>query len=127
MGTRCGDVDPNAILYIMKKENISPDDMYTLVNKKSGFLGVSQRTSDAREMDELANSGDFKAFSKSAKFMFDLLQRDLAHLLGTDCHNITSRAPDMDVARNAISKKISPHCFSHLMHNAEKVYNGENI
>ncbi|MBR5661508.1 MAG: acetate kinase [Bacteroidales bacterium] len=61
MGTRCGDVDPNAILYIMKKENISADDMYTLVNKKSGFLGVSQRTSDAREMDELANGGDFKA------------------------------------------------------------------
>ena len=61
MGTRCGDVDPNAILYIMKKENLSPDEMYTLVNKKSGFLGVSQKTSDAREMDELANSGDFKA------------------------------------------------------------------
>ena len=61
MGTRCGDVDPNAILYIMKKENLSPDDMYTIVNKKSGFLGVSQKTSDAREMDELANGGDFKA------------------------------------------------------------------
>ena len=61
MGTRCGDVDPNAILYIMKKENISPDQMYDLVNKKSGFLGVSQRTSDAREMDELANGGEFKA------------------------------------------------------------------
>ena len=61
MGTRCGDVDPNAILYIMKKENLSPDEMYTLVNKKSGFLGVSQKTSDAREMDELANGGDFKA------------------------------------------------------------------
>ena len=61
MGTRCGDVDPNAILYIMKKENLTPDQMYDLVNKKSGFLGVSQRTSDAREMDELANGGEFKA------------------------------------------------------------------
>ena len=61
MGTRCGDVDPNAILYIMKKEGLSPDQMYDLVNKKSGFLGVSQKTSDAREMDELANSGEFKA------------------------------------------------------------------
>ena len=61
MGTRCGDVDPNAILYIMKKENLDPDQMYELVNKKSGFLGVSQKTSDAREMDELANSGEFKA------------------------------------------------------------------
>ena len=61
MGTRCGDVDPNAILYIMKKENLTPDQMYELVNKKSGFLGVSQKTSDAREMDELANEGEFKA------------------------------------------------------------------
>ena len=58
MGTRCGDIDPNAILYIMKKEGLSPDQMYDLVNKKSGFLGVSEKTSDAREMDELANSGD---------------------------------------------------------------------
>lgn len=73
------------------------------------------------------NSGDFKPFSKSAKFMYDLLYNDLAHLLGTDCHNTTSRAPDMDVARNAISKKISPHCFSKLMSNAEKVFNGEYI
>ena len=61
MGTRCGDVDPNAILYIMKKEGLSPDEMYDLVNKKSGFLGVSQKTSDAREMDELANGGDYNA------------------------------------------------------------------
>lgn len=61
MGTRCGDIDPNAILYIMKKEGIDVDRMYDLVNKKSGFLGVSEKTSDAREMDELANSGDFKA------------------------------------------------------------------
>ena len=61
MGTRCGDIDPNAILYIMKKEGIDADRMYDLVNKKSGFLGVSEKTSDAREMDELANSGDFKA------------------------------------------------------------------
>ena len=61
MGTRCGDIDPAAVLYLMKKENLSPDEMYDVVNKKSGFLGVSQKTSDAREMEELANSGDFKA------------------------------------------------------------------
>jgi len=73
------------------------------------------------------NSGDFKPFSKSAKFMYDLLYNDLAHLLGTDCHNTTSRPPDMDTARNAISKKVSPHCFSKLMSNAEKVFNGEYI
>lgn len=61
MGTRCGDVDANAVLYMMKKENLTPDQMYDIVNKKSGFLGVSQKTSDAREMDELANNGNFQA------------------------------------------------------------------
>ena len=61
MGTRCGNVDPNAIIYIMKKENLSPDQMYDLVNKKSGFQGISGKTSDAREMNELANGGDPKA------------------------------------------------------------------
>ncbi len=61
MGTRCGDVDANAVLSMMKKENLAPDQMYDIVNKKSGFLGVSQKTSDAREMDELANNGNFQA------------------------------------------------------------------
>ena len=61
MGTRCGDVDANAVLYMMKKENLTPDQMYDIVNKKSGFLGVSQKTSDARELDELANNGDRQA------------------------------------------------------------------
>ena len=54
-------MDANAVLYMMKKENLTPDQMYDIVNKKSGFLGVSQKTSDAREMDELANNGNFQA------------------------------------------------------------------
>ena len=50
-----------------------------------------------------------------------------AHLLGTDCHNTTTRPPNMDIAKKAICKKISPHCFEHLMHNAEKVFSGEEL
>lgn len=61
MGTRCGDVDANAILYLMKKTGFTPDQTYDLVNKRSGFLGVSGKTSDAREMDDLANGGDQRA------------------------------------------------------------------
>lgn len=61
MGTRCGDVDANAILYLMKKTGLTPDQTYDLVNKRSGFLGVSGKTSDAREMDDLANGGDQRA------------------------------------------------------------------
>lgn len=40
MGTRCGDIDGGAITYIMKKEGLTPDEMSTLLNKKSGVLGM---------------------------------------------------------------------------------------
>ena len=73
------------------------------------------------------NSGDFKMFSKHTKFMYDLLKHDMAHLLGTDCHNITSRAPNMDIAKKAIEKKISPHCFEHLMKNAHRAFSGKAV
>lgn len=61
MGTRCGTIDPNVIPYLMKKENLSPDDMTDLMNKKSGFLGISGASSDARDLDALANAGDQRA------------------------------------------------------------------
>jgi len=77
MGTRCGDVDANAILCMMKRENISPDEMYEIVNKKSGFLGVSQRSSDARELDALANNGDMKA-----KLVFKMLTFQIIKYIG---------------------------------------------
>ena len=53
MGTRCGNIDGNIIPYIMKKENLTPDQMTEVMNKKSGFLGLSEKSSDARDLNEL--------------------------------------------------------------------------
>ena len=50
MGTRCGAVDPSAILFIMEKENLSVKEMDTLLNKKSGILGISGLSSDDRDV-----------------------------------------------------------------------------
>ena len=74
MGTRCGNVDPNVIPYIMKKENLTPDQMTEIINKKSGFLGLSGKTSDAREMDALAVAGDPRAKLVLKKLSFDLIK-----------------------------------------------------
>lgn len=74
MGTRCGNVDAGIVTYIMKKENLTPDEMSDILNKKSGFLGLSQKTSDARDMDELANQGDPKAKLVLKKMTFDLIK-----------------------------------------------------
>lgn len=78
MGTRCGVIDPNIVPYIMKKENLSPDEMTTVMNKKSGFLGLSGVSSDARDVDVLAKQGD-----KRAQLVFKKLELDIVKLIGS--------------------------------------------
>ena len=60
MGTRCGSIDPNIIPYLMKKDNLTPDQMTEIMNKKSAFLGISGVSSDARDLDARANAGDMR-------------------------------------------------------------------
>jgi len=56
MGTRCGDIDPTVIEYLMHKEGGSLDEVLSVLNKRSGLLGISGLTNDMRdlivEMDE---------------------------------------------------------------------------
>ena len=61
MGTRVGDVDPGALLYIMDKYGITPKQMIGIVNKESGVLGVTGISSDMREIVDAAEHGDAKA------------------------------------------------------------------
>jgi len=51
MSTRCGDIDPAIMPFIMKKENITPGQADDLINKKSGFLGLSRKYSDFRKLN----------------------------------------------------------------------------
>ena len=61
MGTRSGAVDPSVITYIMNKEHMTPDEMATMLNKKSGFLGLSGISPDCREIEEAAANGNHRA------------------------------------------------------------------
>ena len=61
MGTRCGDIDGGAITYIMKKEGLTPDEMSTLLNKKSGVLGMFEKSSDMRELEDAVARGEERA------------------------------------------------------------------
>lgn len=58
MGTRCGSIDPAIVPLLMKKENLTPDQIDFIMNKKSGILGVSQTTSDNRDIEEGAKAGN---------------------------------------------------------------------
>lgn len=58
MGTRSGAVDPSAVLFIMEKENLSVKEMDTILNKKSGILGISGLSSDDRDVKAAAAEGN---------------------------------------------------------------------
>lgn len=58
MGTRSGDLDPAAVLFIMQKEGLSPDEMSRILNKESGVLGVTGKSSDMRDVEEGMKNGD---------------------------------------------------------------------
>ena len=72
MGTRCGNVDPDVITYIQEKEHFSAEEMSRVMNKKSGFLGLSCVSSDARDLNDAANAGDPKAKLTLKKLVYDV-------------------------------------------------------
>lgn len=61
MGTRSGDLDPSIVSYIMKKENLSVQEMEDVLNKKSGAYGVSGISVDFRDIETEAFAGDERA------------------------------------------------------------------
>jgi len=61
MGTRCGSIDPAIVPFIMEKEGFTPAEMNEFMNKKCGCLGVSEVSSDSRDIDAAAEQGNKKA------------------------------------------------------------------
>ena len=61
MGTRCGSIDPSILPYIAEKENMSMKDIDNMMNKKSGYLGISGIGSDCRDILSASCSGNERA------------------------------------------------------------------
>ena len=61
MGTRCGDIDPGIVTYVMQCEDISRGAVNSLINKHSGLLGVSGVSSDMRELETASANGNERA------------------------------------------------------------------
>lgn len=76
MGTRVGDIDPGALVYIMLKHNISATELQKIINKESGMLGTTGISSDMREIEAAINAGNERA--KLAQDMYE--QRILKYI-----------------------------------------------
>jgi acetate kinase len=61
MGTRCGDIDPAIVTFIMEKENLSMSQMNDMLNKQSGVFGISGVSSDFRDIEDAAAAGNERA------------------------------------------------------------------
>lgn len=77
MGTRSGDIDPSIIEYIAKKENKNIDQIMTLLNKQSGIQGMSDVSSDFRDINDAMDSGNEKA-----KLAFDVFVYRVVKFIG---------------------------------------------
>ena len=78
MGTRSGAIDASAVTYLAKKMNLSPDEMSSYLNKQCGFLGVSDVSSDNREIYAAINNGDEKA-----QLTADMLRYEIKKYIGS--------------------------------------------
>lgn len=61
MGTRVGDVDPGALTYLMTKHNLSAAEIQKIINKESGVAGISELSSDMREIEAAVKAGNERA------------------------------------------------------------------
>ncbi|MBQ4371697.1 MAG: acetate kinase [Firmicutes bacterium] len=77
MGTRCGDIDPAAIPFIAEKEGMSFKEADTMMNKKSGILGVSGVSSDFRDVEAAAGEGNARA-----QLALDMFVHRVKHYIG---------------------------------------------
>ena len=72
MGTRSGNVDPAVLQFIMNHENLDINQMLDILNKQSGFLGISSVSSDMRDVEEAAANGD-----RNSQIAIDMLYQGI--------------------------------------------------
>jgi acetate kinase len=88
MGTRCGDIDPTVIEFLIHKEGITVDEVFSALNKRSGVLGVSGLTNDMRDLlEEIEEHQDRRALLAVSMFCYKIqkyIGAYMAAMNGTD-------------------------------------------
>jgi acetate kinase len=104
MGTRTGDMDPAVVLYIMDKDKLSPQEMNTLLNSKSGVKGVSGISNDMRQLIAKAKEGNARAQLALDMFDYRLIKyigSYVAAMAGCDAIVFTGGIGENDAAMRA--------------------------
>jgi len=83
MGTRCGDIDPAIVIYLAENLGLSIKEINTILNKKSGLLGLSGISNDLRDIEKAADAGD-----QNAQEALDVYAHSIRKYIGAYAANI---------------------------------------
>ena len=103
MGSRCGDIDATIVPYMMEALKISPKEMDTILNKKSGLLGISGVSSDSRDVEEGIAKGNDRCILAQKMYVrriIDYIAKYYVELEGCDAIIFTA-----GVGENSISTR----------------------
>ncbi len=110
MGTRCGDIDACVVQFICNKYGMSVDECLTMLNKKSGVLGMSGVSSDFRDLEEGKNNGNADCAMALDKFYYEVAKYVGAYaaaMNGVDVITFTAGVGENDCAtRKAICEYL---------------------
>ena len=129
MGSRCGDIDPSIVTYMAKKENKTADEIIIELNKKSGFLGLTEKYSDFRDVYAGVEAGDEKcklAFDKYVKTVVNYIAMYYVELEGVDAICFTAGLGENAIPmRKAVAEKLA--CLGVKLDEEKNNTRGETI
>ncbi|MDE6407240.1 MAG: acetate kinase [Anaeroplasmataceae bacterium] len=112
MGTRTGNIDPTVVSYICDKEGKTAGEVVNILNKKSGYLGMSGRSNDARDVTAGMNAGDHRCkltFDVQAKRIADYVASYWLYLGGCDAICFTAgMGENLKHLRLNVAKRLAP-------------------
>ena len=131
MGTRSGEIDPGAMELIAKKEGLGLEEIMTILNKKSGLLGLSGGlSSDFRDIDDACDKGDAKAIATRNAFVHRVISYVGAYVAvmgGVDAIAFTAGVGENDVTVRAQIAKGFEYLGAKLDEAANNVHGDEQI
>ncbi len=109
MGTRCGDIDVSIVPYMMKKTNLTAEQLDNVINKQSGLLGISGVSSDSRDIEDGIKQGNERCILAQKMFIrkvVDYIAKYYVLLNGADAIAFTAGIGEnsIDIRKEIIEK-----------------------
>jgi acetate kinase len=106
MGTRAGDLDPSIVTFLMKKENLSADEMNQILNKESGVAGMSGVSNDFRDIEKASSEGNERAKVTIDVFCYKVSQFIMDYIVALDGVDVITFTAGIGENQSEIRKQI---------------------